>query len=228
MILKSSLFFVIEVSFTLNQEPMLEVKSLRSEPFLWIHLSGIVMFPVCLGIMWIALGLGNTFNPFVELSILALIGILSILLMQLTRPFNIFSILLVSLRAESLNDQQKKILVLFKTFKNSLVSLLASSVMVVTLWLIYCLSPLSVGAINFVPQWRILSIAIACVAFWASNLFLQVPLSVLLVLLTKQAKLAKIKPYAVDKIEQDFTTPGIKVSKILWFLESPLEITEKV
>jgi len=207
---------------------MLDAKSLRSEPFLWIHLSGIVMFPVFLSIVWIALGSGNAFTPLVELLTLALVGILPILLMQLTRPFNIFSILFVSLKTESLNDQQKVILALFKTFKQYFSSLVASGVMVLSLWLIYCLSPLSFGAINFVPQWRIVSLAIASVAFWASNLFLQVPLSVLLVLLTKEKKLATIKPYNVEKIDQNFTKPGIQVSKILWFLELPLETIEKV
>lgn len=186
------------------------------------------MFPVCLSIMWIALGQGNSDTPVVELSLLALVGILPILLMQLTRPFNIFSVLLVSLRVESLSEKQKAILSLFKTFKQSLMSLIASGLMMLMLWLVYSLSPLSVGTINFVPQWRFLSLAIACIAFWASNLFLQVPLSVLLVLLTKQTRLTKAKPYAIGKIEQDFTTPGIPVNRILWFLEQPLETTEKI
>lgn len=207
---------------------MLDVKSLRSEPFLWIHLSGIVMFPVSLSIMWIALGQGNPFIPVMELIILALIGIFPVLLMQLTCPFNIFSVLLVSLKTEALSENQQAILALFKTFKQSLISLTASGLMMLTLWLVYSLSPLSVGAINFFPQWRILSLAIACVAFGAGNLFLQVPLSVLLVLLTKQTKLTKVRPYAIDRIGQDFTIPGIQVNKILWFLEQPLETTEKV
>ena len=74
------------------------------------------------------------------------------------------------------------------------------------------------------PQWRILGLAIAATSFFFSNLFLQVPLSVLQVLTLKNSNVSDLEPYLLEKIEQDFTVPGVKVSKILWFLESPSEI----
>ena len=195
-------------------------KQLRSEAFLWIHLCGIVLFPVWLTIVWAALATGNNFNPIWELLLLVALGITPVFLMQLIRPFNIFSILLVAIKEESLEESQKEILTLFKSWRQSLVSAIATVMLILLLGLIYSLAPLAVGITNFLPQWRILSLAIAILALLASSLFLQVPLSVLLVLSTNQAQLDKIQPYPMEKIAQNFTSLGIKVSKILWFLNS--------
>ena len=191
---------------------------LRSEPFLWIHLSGIVLFPIWLTVAWIALGVGNNFNPFVELFLLASWGILPVWLMQLTRPFNIFSILFVALKEECLSEEQRAILSLFKSFKQSFYSTIATVILVLTLWLLNRLAPLAAGMSDFLPQWRLLGLSLAIVALLLSSLFLQVPLSVLQVLLTSQFRLNKINPYPTEKIARNFTTPGIKVSNILWFL----------
>lgn len=200
------------------------MSSLRSEPFLWIHLAGVALFPALLGVTLIGLAIGDSFPYFLELPLIGAIAIVPILLMQLNRPFDIFSILLFSLKPECLSDEQRKILSLFRTAKQKLVSAIAAGMMVLSLWLLYRLSPLAIDLAGFLPQWRILGLAIAAVAFLGSNLFLQVPLSVLLVLLTKEAKLAQIEPYPLEQIEQSFTIPGIKVGKILWFLKSsPIE-----
>ena len=197
------------------------MSTLRSEPFLWIHLAGIALFPVLLEVTLIGLAIGDSFPYYIELPLLGAIAILPILLMQLNRPFDIFSILLFSLKPECLSDEQKKILSLFKTTKQKLISAIAAEIMLLILWLLYRLAPLAVGIAGFLPQWRILGLAIAAVAFLVGNLFLQVPLSVLLVLLTKESKLAQIEPYPDEQIKQSFTIPGIKVGKILWFLSSP-------
>lgn len=195
--------------------------NIRAEPFLWIHLAGVALFPGLLGIAWVGLAIGNSFSYVLELFWLIAIAIVPILLMQLTRPFDIFSVLIFSLRPECLSEEQRKILFLFKTFKQKLVSITAAAIALLTLWLLYRLSPLAIGIADFLPQWRILGLAIATVAFLLSNLFLQVPLSVLQVLLTLEANFNRVEPYPVEKIADSFTVPGIKVGKILWFLESP-------
>ena len=200
--------------------------NIRSEPFLWIHLAGVALFPGLLGITWVGLAIGDSFPYVLELPWLVAIAIVPILLMQLTRPFDIFSVLLFSLKPECLSEEQRKILSLFKTFPQKLLSIIAAVIMMLMLWLLYRLSPLAIGTIDFLPQWRILGLAIATLAFLGSNLFLQVPLSALQVLLTKQADFIKVEPYPLEKITQSFTVPGIKVNKILWFLESAK--TEKI
>ena len=199
------------------------MKTFRSETFLWIHLAGIALFPVTIGVTFAALAVDDSFPYFVELPLLMAIAILPILLMQLFRPFDIFSILFVSLKPESLNEEQRKILALFKTAQQKFVSIIAAVMMLLLLWLLYRLSPLAIGIPGFLPQWRVLGLAIASVAFFASNLFLQVPLSVFQVLITKEAKFTQTKPYSSEKVEQNFTVPGVKVSQILWFVKSSSE-----
>ncbi len=200
--------------------------TLRSEPFLWIHLSGIILFPVLLEIVLIGLAIGDSFSYIVELLLIGTIGIIPVLLMQLTCPFDIFSILLFSLKPECLTTEQRKILSLFTTVRQKFVSAIAAGFMLLVLWLLYPLPPLAIDLAGFLPQWRILGLAIAIVAFLGGNLFLQVPLSALSVLLTKESKFAQIEPYPQDQIKQNFTILGIEVSKILWFLESASDSQE--
>lgn len=202
------------------------MSSWRLEPFLWIHLSGIVIFPALLEVVLIGLGIGDSFGYIWELSLLVIFAILPILWMQLTRPFDIFSVLLFSLKAESLTNEQLKILSLFKTFQHKFVSLLVAGIMTGILWLLYSLSPLSVGVVDWIPQWRILGMTIALFAFLGSNLFLQIPISVLFVLLTKKLSYVQTPPYPIEEIEQSFTVPGIKIDKILWFLPPEVETSK--
>jgi hypothetical protein len=201
---------------------------IRSEPFLWIHLVGIALFPVLSQIALMGLAVGDSYSYLIELPLLVAIAILPILFMQLSRPFDIFSVLFLSLRPESLTEEQRKILSLFKTASPKIWSLITALVMLLFLWLMYHLSPLATGIEGFLPQWRILGLGIAAIAFLGSNLFLQIPLSVLQVLLTKESKLTQIEPYPREKIVQDFTVPGIKVNKILWFIQPSSEVKEIV
>ena len=191
--------------------------NIRSEPFIWIHLVGIALFPALTQIALLGLAVGDSYSYLIELPLLAAIAILPILLMQLSRPFDIFSVLFLSLRPEALSESQRKILSLFKTGQQKIWSLVAALVMLLLLWLIYYLSPLVTGILSFIPQWRILGLGIAAIAFLGSNLFLQVPLSVLQVLLFEDSKLIQVEPYPLEVIEESFTIPGVKVNKILWF-----------
>lgn len=202
--------------------------NIRTEPFLWIHLTGIALFPAFVGLTLIALAVGDSFSYMVELPLLAAIAILPVLVMQLIRPFDIFSVLFFSLKPEYLSEEQRQILALFKTFKQQLTSIIAALLMLVILWLLYRLSSLAIGITDFLPQWRIAGLAIASFTYLLANLFFQVPLSVLLVLTAKESKLVNVEPCSIAEIEHNFTVPGIKVSKILWFLESRSETENKV
>ena len=191
--------------------------NIRSEPFIWIHLVGIALFPALTQIALLGLAVGDSYSYLIELPLLAAIAILPILLMQLSRPFDIFSVLFLSLRPEALSESQRKILSLFKTGQQKIWSLVAALVMLFLLWLMYYLSPLVTGILSFIPQWRILGLGIAAIAFLGSNLFLQIPLSVLQVLLTEESKFTQVEPYPLEAIKESFTIPGVKVNKILWF-----------
>ena len=189
--------------------------TIRDEPFIWIHLAGVALFPLTLAIALVALGIGNSYYYPLELGAIAVTSVLPILWMQLSRPFDIFSILFLSLKPESLTEQQRQILAGFKTSKHKLWSAIAALAMLLVLWLIYSLAPLTTETIDFLPQWRILGLLVAAVAFLASNLFLQVPLSVLLILSTEESKLSQFKSDSTAEIPSNYTVPGIKVERIL-------------
>lgn len=185
----------------------------RSEPFLWIHFGGIIVFPLMLGITVIGLTVGDRYNYLIELPWLIAIAILPVSLMQLYRPFNIFSVLFVALQPEFLTQKQRKILALFKRKQQKVFSAIATGLMLFSLWLLYNFSPV-IELANLLPQQRILGLAIASIAFLGSNLFLQIPLSAFQVLLTSESEFAQIEQCSLEEIKSNFTTAGIKVSKL--------------
>ncbi|HAX89214.1 MAG TPA: low-complexity tail membrane protein, partial [Cyanobacteria bacterium UBA11370] len=83
------------------------------------------------------------------------------------------------------------------------------------LWQIYQLAPIAAGIVPLGLGWRIGGLVGAGLAFLASNLFLQVPLSVVQVLLTREEQWAATVPYPVEKTTEDFTIPGLRVNQIL-------------
>lgn len=195
-------------------------KSVWSEPFLWIHLAGIAIAPLSLQLVWMALAIGDPL-PFywLEIAFLVGVGIVPIFWMQWQRPFDIFSLLLVALKPNKLTTEQQKILSLFKTRKHRFLSVLVAVGMVGVLWQLYWLAPLAAIAASFLPQWRIVGLLLAAVAFLASNLFVQVPVSVLGVLFTSEKQFSTTEPLDLQQIPQQLTIPGFKVDRILPVME---------
>ena len=191
------------------------MSSFRSEPFLWIHLAGIAAFPAMLELTWLGLAIGNPLPiPSMELFLLGFMGIAPVLWMQLVKPFNIFSILFVALNPNCLTVEQRQILTRFKTAKHKWFSVIAAVLMLPTLWLLDRFAPLALEVTSIIPQWRILGLTIAAIAFLLANLFLQVPISVINVLSSDLSELNQTNPCSLETISQDFTTPGIKVNRI--------------
>lgn len=206
------------------------MQQFKIEPFLWIHLGGLAAAPLWLMLMWLGFAIGTPF-PFywVELLFVAIIGIIPIFWMQWTRPFDIFSILLVALKPAQLTDEQRKILSLFKTRKNKILTLITAVGLLSIGWYLYQWAPLGTVTVIHLPQWRILGLIIAAIAFLLSNLFVQIPVSVLGVLLTSPQTWSKTNPYETDKITQDFTVLGLRVNKIFFIptLPDSTSLTEK-
>lgn len=198
----------------------------RSEPFLWIHFGGIIVFPLMLGITLIGLAVGDRYSYLIELPWLIAIAILPISLMQLYRPFNIFSVLFLALQPKFLTEKQRKILALFKRSQHKVVSAIATGLMLLSLWLLYNFSPV-IELASLLPQQRILGLAIASMAFLGSNLFLQIPLSAFQVLLTSESEFAQIKQSSLKEIGSNFTTLGIQVDKIIPWLTTSTQETEE-
>lgn len=185
---------------------------IRSEPFLWIHLGGIAVFPLMWFIALVGLGVGDRYSYLVELPFLLAIAILPVFLMQLYRPFNIFSLLFFYLQPESLTEDRRRILTLFRNQQQKVVTYLVAILMSLSLGLLYYFAPLTADLSAALPQNRILGLAIATVALFGSNLFLQVPLSALQVLFHDEQ--TSTKPCTLEEVEQQFTAFGVKLNRI--------------
>lgn len=189
--------------------------SFRSEPYLWIHLAGIVTLPLCLEGMWIGLAAGSPFMPLsLEVILLILVGVLPWLWMQWTRPFNVFSLLFLAIRPDQLTEQQRRILTAFQSPKTRILAIASAGIMMALLWQVYRFTPLAVPAAMVIQQ-RWLGLLVAAIAFLLGNLFLQVPMSVLGVLLTSPQQLEQLEPIEPAQIPQKTTLPGLKVRQIL-------------
>ncbi len=198
------------------------MRSFWTEPFLWIHLAGLAALPLCLELVWLGLAVGDPILPvWLEFLLVAVVGIVPVLWMQLTRPFDIFSLLVLAMKPEQLAEQQRRILSLFKTKINPLLTIAGAVFMLWVLWQIYRVAPVAAAIAPLAPGWRLAGLLGASLAFLASNLFLQVPLSVAQVLLTSESEFSSTEPYPVEKTLQDFTIPGVRVNQIL-----PITVTE--
>lgn len=191
------------------------MRSFWSEPFLWIHVAGLAAFPIFIGLSGIALAVGDPVLPvWLELSLVATAGIIPVLWMQLTRPFYIFSILAVAMKPSQLTSQQRRILSQFTTKENRWLTIAATVFILWVLWQIYQVAPI-VGKTVLPLEWRPAGLVLAGLTFLASNLFLQIPLSVLGVLLTSESDFAATEPIPVEQIPNHFTILGWQVNQIL-------------
>ncbi len=192
------------------------MRSFWSEPFLWIHLAGVAALPIFLGLCLLGLAVGAPLLPvWLEVFLVGGAGIGPVLWMQWFRPFYIFSILVVAVKPQNLSNGQQRILLGFKSRLNQGLALFVAIVLAVILWQLYRFAPLASGVTPFPPQWRLAGLLLAAFAFLASNLFLQVPVSVMAVLLTPESEFAATQPDVLEKIGQDFTIAGWQVDRIL-------------
>lgn len=192
------------------------MQSFRSEAFLWIHLAGLAALPILLQLCWLGLAVGDPILPvWLEFSTVAAIGVLPVLWMQMSRPFSIFALLAVAQKPDRLDEQQRKVLRLIRTTANRLLAIVTAILLVAVLWLLYRTAPIAANVVPLPPEWRILGLLLASVTFLASNLFLQVPVSVARVFVTSETEFSKAKPYPVERIARDFTIIGWQVNRIL-------------
>ncbi len=189
--------------------------SFRAEPFLWIHLAGIVVVPLSLLTMMLGLAVGTPFSAYGgELIFLIAVGWLPVMVMQWFKPFEIFSLLIIALRPDSLGESQLRILSLFKRGQQRWITLLGGMISLGLLWLVYYYAPIAYPWVTDFPQVRLAGLCLGAIAYFMANLFLQVPLSVLGVLSTSQASFDTVTPLDPNLIKQQFTIPGIKLRQI--------------
>ena len=200
------------------------MRSFWSDPYLWVHLAGIAALPVFLEICLLGLAVGDPVLPTaLELLFVAAVGISPVFWMQWQRPFYIFSLLAIALKPAQLTEDQRRLLRLFKTQEVRVLTAIAPVLLAIALWQLYKLAPLAAEVTPFAGQWRLVGLLVAAIAFLACNLFLQVPLSVLRVLLASEAEFAAVEPYPLERVGQDFTVLGLRVKQILPAIAPTLE-----
>lgn len=196
--------------------------SFRFDPYLWIHLAGVAALPIFLELCVLGLGMGDPFLPTgLEWLLVGIAGIAPILWMQWEKPFCIFSLVMLALKPDHLTESQRRILRLFQAESGRVVAIAVAVIMALVLWQIYRIAPLV--AVPGLPQSRLLGLFIASGSFLFANLFLQVPASVVRVLLTSEPQFAAAFPYESGAIARDFTLIGIRVRSIV----PPLTYEEK-
>jgi hypothetical protein len=190
------------------------MKAFWTDPYLWIHAAGIAVVPLWLILCFLGLAAGDPILPSgLEILLVAIVGIAPIVWMQWQTPFCIYSLLAVSLKSSQLTDNQRRILTLFKQRCNPIVSLVAAGGLFLVLKALYGSAAIAAGVTPIGNHG--LGLIVAMVSFLAANLFLQVPLSVLQVLLASDAEFQQATPYDAAAIGKDFFEPGLKVAKIL-------------
>ncbi|NJM48635.1 MAG: low-complexity tail membrane protein [Alkalinema sp. RU_4_3] len=194
------------------------MKKSWSDPYLWVHVAGAATLPLWLFACLLGLAAGDPILPMgVEAFLVAVLGAAPVVWMQLKRPYSLYSLLAVTLKLEKLSEDQLRVLTWLKA-GNPLVVAGAAALLCLVLKLISDGTAIA-AASTPIPN-HFLGLIVAIVAFLGANLFLQVPLSALQVLLKSDAVFGAIDPYANGRILSDFTVLGIKIDKILPELES--------
>ncbi|MGF1495578.1 MAG: low-complexity tail membrane protein [Elainellaceae cyanobacterium] len=199
------------------------MRSFWFDPYLWIHLAGAAAVPIWLEICFLGLALGDPLlPPGLEIFLVAAVGVVPTLWMQWRRPFYIFSLLVVALKAGALTADQRRLLRFFKSFQTKVLALVVPVMLTYLLWLLYQAAPLATDTLATlpIPQWHLLGLLVAAIAFLLANLFLQVPVSVLRVMLASEQAVAQADPYPIDQISLNFTSIGFEVARIL----PPIEV----
>lgn len=188
------------------------MRSFWSDPYLWIHLAGIAAVPIFLELCLLGFAVGDPILPgWLELLFVAAIGVAPILWMQLQRPFYIFSLIAVVLKPQQLTEDQRRLLTLFRSQRNQALAIGVPVLLFLVLLQVYQTAPLA----PLTSGLRLIGILLSSAAFLAVNLFTQVPVSVLSVMLNSETKFAATDPYPTAQISQAFSVIGLPVNQIL-------------
>ncbi|GAB4472757.1 MAG: hypothetical protein OHK0037_32830 [Elainellaceae cyanobacterium] len=172
--------------------------------------------PLLAEVCLVGLAVGDPWLPvWLELLLVGAAGIAPVLWMQWQRPFCIFSLTPLALRPDALSDDRRRMLHLFRGTETQALAGSAAIALLILLWQLFRFAPVATEAAASLPQNRALGLLIAAVAFLLCNLFVQVPLSVIRVLLASDAAIAQLVPYTPAEVAKSFTIPGFWVKQIV-------------
>lgn len=190
-----------------------DMRSFRSDPYLWIHLAGLATVPLWLELCWLGLAIGYPVLPFwLELGLVAAVGALPIFWMQWQRPFYIFSLVFLAVKPEHLTELQRRLLTRFTSQINRILTVLTTALLVAVLRQLYYTAPIAAPAAMVLPDSRWAGLGIAALSFLAANLFVQVPVSVVAVMLSPAAQ---AEPMPLQQIRSRLTILGFPIGQFL-------------
>lgn len=192
------------------------MSSPRRDPYLWIHLAGFATVPLWLDVCLAGLAVGDPIvPPWLELALLALVGTVPILWMQLQRPFYIFSVPGLALRPDKLEPERRQLLTMQRGWLSRGLVIISAIALLLALYGLYQLAPIAATITPFAAQSRATGWLIGAGAFLAANLFTQVPATVAPLLVASPGPIERAEPIESSCILKRFTVLGIRVAKIL-------------
>ena len=184
---------------------------LQQNRYLWIQVVGLATVPLLLDVCLVGLASSGLAVPFgFQFWVIALLGIVPPLWMQLARPFYVFSLLPLALNPAVLSDQQRRCLTLFKSWQ---MKALAGLTACFSLWV---LSQVYVASSRVMPlMTSSVGLVSAAAAFFLSCVFLQISVSAVRALLVGPEALKRVAPYEMSAVAADFLILGLPVKRIL-------------
>jgi len=195
------------------------VQGPKRDPYLWVHLAGLAALPLCAELCLLGLAAGDPLLPGGwDWLLVGLLGTAPIVAMQWLRPFYPFSVLLVSLRADRLNETQQRILQRWAGWETKAIALVAS---LLVLWALQRLDQLSPLAAEIAPlDQRAIGLLVVWLGALLGSLLLTVALVSLWVLLTPQTAFSAIEPFPVGNVPGSFLRLSVRLTKVLPDLEN--------
>jgi len=188
----------------------------RHDPYVWIHLAGLATVPLWLDLCLSGLAVGDpVVPPWLELTTLGWVGTVPILWMQLQRPFYIFSIPGLAIRPDKLGEDRRRLLTLQRNWGTRILVCLSAIALFLVLYWLYQLAPIAADMTPFAAKSRTAGWLICAVSFLFANLFVQVPATVIPLLLASPSTLENSQPYEPTAILKRFMVLGLRVPAIL-------------
>lgn len=190
--------------------------SFRRDPYLWIHLAGLAVVPFWLDVCFASFAAsGPGIPPWLELGALGVVGAIPILWMQWQRPFYVFSLLIVAVQPAVLSEDRRRLLSLQQAWSGRLLCLMSAIGLLAALIFLYRLAPIAAPMTPLAGQPRAIAWLLCAIAFLLANLFVQVPASVVPLLITSAETFQNAQPYEPASILKEFTVIGLRVPRIL-------------
>ncbi|TAD79781.1 MAG: low-complexity tail membrane protein [Oscillatoriales cyanobacterium] len=196
------------------EDRRLIVQGPKRDPYLWLHLVGLAALPLCAELCLLGLAAGDPLLPGGwDWLLVGLLGTGPIAAMQWLRPFYPFSIALVSLRADSLDQTQQRILQRWASWEPKAIALIST---VLVLWGLQWLDRLSPVAAEIAPlDNRSLGLLVAWLGALLGSGLLAIAAAALWVLLTPTAAFEAIEPFPLGNVPAVFLRPSLRLTRLL-------------